>query len=201
MVSRDVALEPFTTFDSATLGGQLSVIVTTSWNTLKRDFPHLFDSYGDPSRARERVEQIQRDMVDSSQFVAMAVTVGRSSRIRQTIGVTTFIQREIPNQSGKTGPHMAIWLDPNRPDGFEHIGLEVMAKRLAFLIANSTFSGRIWTIIRPDNRASLRAWKQRYGAVIFKAIDSPHSYKEVDGITNAPRQLFTSTKLLEELRR
>lgn len=185
-------------FEASSLGGRLNEIVTQGSRILTQDFPHICISYSSQNSSIKRVEDIQHAMQQNPRLVALAVVADG----HQVIGVTTFLQRQLPTNAGTaTGPLMSIWLDPYRSRELRRIGPELMSLRLAFILSNLAFNGYLWTIIRTDNHLSLRTWKEQYSAVLFQKVGDPLHYAEVDSHPMPTlRQLFASTHPLETLR-
>jgi hypothetical protein len=196
-----LALRSFTEFDSTVLGGALSHIATKPANrVLRRDFPAILRLYGNPVTARETVKTRQATIRNGT-FDALAVMAGRSADDAQVIGVTTFTMLETPGKRG-LAPNLAIWLDLARDPEFRKIGVALMELRMERLIDDLRFSGRPWTVIRPDNTASTTVWRSPYDAYGWKGfapIGTPKRYPSVDGLWRK-RQLFICKKSLEELR-
>jgi len=195
-----IALVPFTKFSTKELGERLHEIVSAPENQrLATDFPALHDVYGSAKAAYKAVKGRQEDMRKEPDYAALAVMIGVSKQAARVYGATSMLTSQVP-RSGEPGVNLAIWLDANRPKAFRNIGHELLRMRIHYLLANKAFLGKIWTVIRSGNRASLDVWQRGGYPAALLPVNKPASYEEVDGV-QAPRQLFVSAQTLEELRR
>jgi hypothetical protein len=193
-------LRPFTVCNASELGRQLSSIVKKPANSrLAVDFPSLWENYGDPVTAVRTVEARQQSMRVNRRFIALAVELGETQASAQIYGVTTFHVLRLPGRLLRVGPHTAVWLDSERPATLKGIGPELLRTRVNWLLDNTQFSGRLWTIIRTDHAASLRSWEMASYPLAMERKGRPQSYPDLDGIQR-PRQLFVSKDRVEKAR-
>jgi hypothetical protein len=195
-----VALKPFTTFEADELGGRLHEIVTAPENRrLTTDFPAIKKIYGNPKTAVETVRTRQNDMRKEPDYAALAVMIGTTKHSARIYGTTSMLAAPVPS-TGEPGVNLAAWLDANRGAELLGVGRELLRARLLLLLDNKNFTGKVWTVIRPDNRGSMSVWTQGGYPMELLQAGKPRSYKDVDGVST-PRQLFISAKTLEEARR
>jgi hypothetical protein len=189
-----------TQFSTKELGEQLHRIVSAPGNQrLTIDFPALQDVYGSAKAAYSAVKSRQADMRREPDYAALAVMIGVNKQAARVYGATSMLTSTVPG-SGEPGVNMAIWLDANRPKAFRGVGRELLRMRIHWLFPRPDFSGKIWTIIRPGNHASMNVWRQTGYPMTLQPVDKPKPYAEVDGVST-PRQLFVSAQSLEQARR
>jgi len=197
-----VSLRPFDAFTgngTEALSRRLASIVANPANAiLSADFPRIMQAYGTPERARSSIGARRTDMEDDPTYAALAVMLGRSADEATVYGVTTMSMARIPDSIVR-GPQMAIWLDQARPPWLKNIGRLLLRKRFDWLLQNRHFTGRPWTVIRPDNRGSWPVWTQGGLQVPIAKRGRVKPYGWVDG-NKTPRQLFVATQPLEALR-
>lgn len=195
-----IGLRPFTAFDAGRLGRRLSEIVADPANQhLAVDFPHLKDIYGSPQAAAETVRSRQSSMAQERAYAALAVMLGATEATARVYGVVSVGMASIPRLGSGRGPQTAIWLDANRPEYLMRIGRPLMRARIAWLLAQRAYTGRAWTVIRPENKGSLDVWTFSGYRLTFQAVGRPRSYGRLDGIST-PRQLYMAAQPLESLR-
>lgn len=195
-----IRLRPFTSYAAEELGPLLNKIVAAPHNDhFVVDFPNIWDFYGSRRRAIKTVRARQELMRTAERpYASLAVELGPQPSRAKIYGVTTTAMSQIPG-SHQWGPNMAIWLDARRPKNLKGIGQRLLMERISWLLAHGMFSGRIWTIIRPDNVASRRAWTQGRYPMQLNPTGKPQSYSGVDGV-RTPRQLYVADTTLERLR-
>ncbi len=195
-----IGLRPFTAFDAGRLGRRLSEIVADPANQrLAVDFPHLKGVYGSPQAGAETVRSRQNSMAQERTYAALAVMLGATETTAQVYGVVSVGMASIPRLGSGRGPQTATWLDANRPEYLMRIGRPLMRARIRWLLAQHAYTGRLWTVIRPENKGSLSVWTHSGYQLTFRTVGRPRSFERLDGIST-PRQLFVAAQSLESLR-
>lgn len=197
---------PVTDHDPRELAYDAHEVVTHNAPVLAKDFielPERYRTYGLAARALRNAQQRMRRERGTQVLVVragyQADTPDGETLETRFIGMATSRFSRVPDND-EPGMHFSMWLDSRRPALLRRIGPALMERRMAYTYHNPHAIGRVWTIIRPSNRPSVKTWVHPYNWGGFEARGTPRRYTEkIDDRWR--RQLYVARVTLEDLRR
>jgi hypothetical protein len=206
----EVRLERFDRVDPAEVSAAFHEIVNAPENEgLFVDFPTLRERYATLELALAAIERNVQNTQSRllGGFAAFAVRVNGAVKGVVTAGQETLsVRRRLRSQEVANGPWIAYWLDARRAEGEHRLGegiLRLLASEITSINAEAkgdlVYRGHAFTVVRPDNRPSLRmlgADDNGFGS--FAEVGEPRVWQIGDHV-QVPRSLVVARRSVEEL--